>query len=121
MKKGFALGWAITFTFDAIDNKKFRTFTNFRTSFTKTFLTTNLNAKALTCLQSISQTKDEILPYINEFKVTAYLSSIADQTVLISLFAEGLNLVLIHHIYSMNSVPTIINEWYTKVKRFQAQ
>ena len=121
MKKGSALGWAIIFTSDAIDNKKFGTFADFKNSLTKAFLTTNLKAKALTCLQSIAQIKDEILPYINEFKVTTHLSGIVNQTILISLFTEGLNPALMCHIYSMNLVPTTIDEWYTKAKRFQAQ
>ena len=121
MKKGSALGWATTFTSNAINNKKFETFTNFKNSLTKAFLTTDLKAKALAHLQSIAQTKDKILPYINEFKIAAHLSGIVNQTVLISLFAEGLNPALMHHIYSMDSIPSTINEWYTKAERFQAQ
>ena len=121
MKKGSALGWATTLTFDAINNKKFGTFANFKTSLIKTFLTTDLKTKALAHLQSITQTKDKILPYINEFKVAAHLSKTVDQTIPISLFTEGLNPALMHCIYSMDSVPTTINEWYTKAERFQAQ
>ena len=121
VKKKSTLGWTTTFTSDAIDNKKFGTFTNFKNSLTKAFLTTDLKVKALVCLQSIAQTKDKILPYINEFKITAHLSRIVDQTVLISLFAEGLNPALMHHIYSMDSVPTTIDEWYTIAERYQVQ
>ena len=121
MKKGSALGWATTFTSDAIDNKKFRTFADFKNSLTKAFLTTDLKTKALTHLQFITQTRDEILPYINKFKIAAHLSRIVNQTVLISLFTEGLNPVLMHRIYSMDSVSTTIDEWYTKAKKFQAQ
>ena len=121
MKKESALGWATTFTSDAIDKKKFGTFANFKNFLIKASLTTNLKAKALTYLQSIAQTKDKILLYINKFKIAAHLSRIVDQTILISLFTEGLNPALICCIYSMNSVPTTIDKWYTKAKRFQAQ
>ena len=118
MKKGSALRWAIIFTSNAIDNKKFRTFANFKNSLTKAFLTTDLKVKPLACLQSIAQTKDEILPYINKFKIAAHLSGIVNQTILISLFTEGLNPALMHCIYSMDLVPTTIDEWYTKAERF---
>ena len=50
IKKGSILGWATTFTSDTINNKKFGTFTDFKNSLTKAFLTTDLKAKALTCL-----------------------------------------------------------------------
>ena len=110
IKKGSTLEWATTFTSDAIDNKKFRTFADFKNSLTKAFLTTDLKVKALTHLQFIAQTRDEILPYINEFKIAVHLSGIVDQTILISLFAEGLNPALMCHIYSMDSVPTTIDE-----------
>ena len=50
------------FTSDAINNKKFKTFADFK------------NSLILACLQSIAQTKNKILPYINEFKIAAYLS-----------------------------------------------
>ena len=106
MKKGSTLGWATTFTSDAIDNKKFKTFTDFKNSLTKAFLTTNLKAKALACLQSITQIKDEILPYINKFKITVHPSGIVNQTDLISLFAEELNPALMHCIYSMDFIPS---------------
>ena len=121
MKKRSALGWATIFTSNAIDNKKFRIFANLKVFLTKAFLTTDLKAKALAHLQSIAQTKDEIFPYINKVKITAHLSGIVDQTILISLFAKGLNPALICYIYSMNSVSTTIDKWYTKAERFQAQ
>ena len=47
MKKGSILGWATTFTSNAIDNKKFGTFADFKNSLTKAFLITDLKAKAL--------------------------------------------------------------------------
>ena len=90
MKKGSALGWTTIFTSDTINNKKFGTSTDFKNSLTKAFLTTDLKAKALVHLQFITQTKDEIFLYINEFKITVHLSGIVDQIVLISLFTEGL-------------------------------
>ena len=121
MRKGPTLGWAITFTADAIDNNKFGTFPDFVTTLKTTFLTTDLKGRALATLQSLVQHKDNVLGYINEFKVTAHLSGVTDQTVLIRLFSEGLNPALMHHIYSMDSVPTTINDWYTKAERFQAQ
>ena len=67
-----------TFTSDTINNKKFGTSTDFKNSLTKAFLTTDLKAKALAHLQFITQTKDEILSYINEFKITVHLSGIVD-------------------------------------------
>ena len=121
VKKGPALGWATTFTTDAINNNKFGTFPDFVSSLKTTFLTTDLKGKALATLQSLIQHKDNMLGYINEFKVTTHLSGVTDQTVLIHLFSEGLNPVLMCCIYSMDSIPTIIEDWYTKAERFQAQ
>ena len=54
MKKGSVLGWATTFTFNTINNNKFRIFADFKNFLIKAFLTTNLKTKALACLQSIT-------------------------------------------------------------------
>ena len=121
MRKGPAFEWATTFTADAINNNKFGTFPDFITTLKTTFLTTNLKGRALVTLQSLVQHKDNVLGYINEFKVATHLSGVTDQTVLICLFSEGLNPALMRRIYSMDSVPTTINDWYTKAERFQAQ
>ena len=110
MRKGPALGWATMFTTDAIDNNKFRTFPDFVTTLKTTFLTTDLKRRAFATLQSLVQHKDNVLGYINEFKVAAHLSGVTDQIVLIRLFSEGLNPVLMRCIYSMDSVPTTIND-----------
>ncbi|KAF8557691.1 hypothetical protein OG21DRAFT_1481937 [Imleria badia] len=106
MKKGTAQGWATTFTTDTIKLKKFGTFDDF---------------KALETLQSLNQNGDDILGYINQFKVAAHQSGLTDHSVLIHFFSEGLNPGLMKHIYTMDTVPDKIEAWYTKAEAFQAQ
>ncbi|KAF8549127.1 hypothetical protein OG21DRAFT_1421859 [Imleria badia] len=82
MKKGTAQGWATTFTADAIQLKKFGTFDNFIKSIETTFCTTDIKGKALGILQSLNQDGDDILGFINQFKVAAHHSGITDASVL---------------------------------------
>ncbi|KAF8551906.1 hypothetical protein OG21DRAFT_1417089, partial [Imleria badia] len=121
MKKETAQGWAATFTADAIKLKKFGTFDNFVKSLETTFCTINIKGKALGTLQSLNQDSDDILGYINQFKVAAHQSGLTDHSVLICFFSEGLNPGLMKHIYTMDTVPDEIEAWYMKAEAFQAQ
>ncbi|KAF8546709.1 hypothetical protein OG21DRAFT_1426311, partial [Imleria badia] len=121
MKKGTAQGWAATFTADTIKQKKFGTFDDFVVSLETTFCTTEIKGKALGTLQTLNQDGDDILGYINQFKVTAHQSGLTDHSVLIRFFSKGLNPGLMKRIYTMDIVPNKIEAWYTKAKAFQAQ
>ncbi|KAF8547390.1 hypothetical protein OG21DRAFT_1379626, partial [Imleria badia] len=121
MKKGTAQGWAATFTTDTIKLKKFETFDDFVKSLEATFCTIDIKGKALGILQSLNQDGDDILGFINQFKVAAHQSGLTDHSVLIRFFSEGLNPRLMKQIYTMDSVPDKIEAWYTKAEAFQAQ
>ncbi|KAF8547327.1 hypothetical protein OG21DRAFT_1425038 [Imleria badia] len=118
MKKGTAQGWATTFTADAIKLKKFGTFDNFVKLLEATFYTTDIKGKALGTLQSLNQDGDDILGFINQFKVAAHQSGLTNHSVLICFFSEGLNPGLMKQIYTMDTVPDKIEAWYTKAEAF---
>ncbi|KAF8557461.1 hypothetical protein OG21DRAFT_1378544, partial [Imleria badia] len=121
IKKGTTQGWAATLTADAIQLKKFGTFNDFVKSMEATFCTTDIKGKALGILQSLNQDGDDILGFINQFKVAAHQSGLTDHSVLICFFSEGLNRGLMRHIYTMDTIPDKIEAWYTKAEAFQAQ
>ncbi|KAF8546249.1 hypothetical protein OG21DRAFT_1427588, partial [Imleria badia] len=121
IKKGTAKGWVTTFTADAIKLKKFGTFDDFVKLLETTFCTSNIKGKALGTLQSLNQDGDDILGYINQFKVATHQSGLTDHSVLICFFSEGLNPGLMKCIYTMDTVPNKIEAWYTKAEAFQAQ
>ncbi|KAF8546947.1 hypothetical protein OG21DRAFT_1425826 [Imleria badia] len=121
MKKGTAQGWAATFTADAIKLKKFGTFNDFVNLLETTFCTTDIKGKALGTLQTLNQDGDDILGYINQFKVAAHQSGLTDHSVLIHFLSKALNPGLMKQIYTMDTVPNKIEAWYTKAEAFQAQ
>ncbi|KAF8547713.1 hypothetical protein OG21DRAFT_1424289, partial [Imleria badia] len=117
MKKGTTQGWAATFTADAIQLKKFGTFDDFVKLLKAIFCTTNIKGKALGTLQSLNQDSDDILRFINQFKVATHQSGLTNHSVLIHFFSKGLNPGLMKHIYTMDTVPDKIEAWYMKAEK----
>lgn len=123
MKNGSAATWANTFRTKvlAASPPSFGTFEDFVKIFKKTFQHEDLVAKALHWMQSTRTKLSDINTYIAEFKNYAALSEVSDDVVLISFFARGIPDSLRQRIFSMDTPPTTIEEWYSKAVHFVVQ
>ena len=84
------------------------------------FLISDIPGNAQAKLQTLKQTgrADE---YIGQFWILAQWSKITKETVLIKYFMEGLKPKLLEKIYSLQTIPTTIKNWYSHACRFDNQ
>ena len=59
--------------------------------------------------------------YISKFQNNVALSKITDNNVLIGYFSSGIPTPLMQRIYSMETVPDQIDDWYKRAQKFQTQ
>lgn len=128
MTKGSTLTWTATFRQKAIAGTTITmgTFHSFVTEFKKSFEHHNIIGNAIAwlshkCMTSKSNgTFEPSLPiYISGFQNHITQSKITDHNVLISFFSTGIPSGLMKQIYSMETIPITINDWYKKALTFQ--
>ena len=84
------------------------------------FLISDIPGNARAKLRTLKQTgrADE---YVGQFRILAQRSKITDETTLIEYFMEGLKPKLLEKIYSLQTIPTTIENWYSHACRFDNQ
>ena len=125
MKKGSAATWAEVRHQQGLTTLSFGTFTQFQTDFETTFVNTNATREAISWLSTTRiNSGEQLQEYINMFKlnvVRAQYNELKDATTLISYFLAGLPTWIMHHIQTMDMVPTTLAGWYEKAAHFRLQ
>ena len=131
MTKGSALTWAATFCENAIDATgiiTLGTYSDFITKFNKAFKQRDITGTAIAWLTTkwMVLKKDwtyshPLNQYISEFQNHIVQADIKGSNVLIGYFLAGIPPFLMWHIMSMDTVPSTIQEWYSKAIHFQIQ
>ena len=128
MTKGAAQTWAATFRQKAITGATISmgTFDNFVKEFRTAFEHHDIVGNAISWLthkRMISKNNGTFEPplttYIATFQNHVAQSRITDHNVLIRFFLAGIPSGLMKSIYSMETVPTTIDDWYKKALTFQ--
>ena len=131
MTKGSALTWAATFcenSIDATGTITLGTCSNFVTKFNEDFKQRDVTRTTITWLTTkwMALKKDQtysppLNQYVSEFQNHVIQVNIKDPNVLIGYFSTGIPPSLMWQIMSMDTIPTTIQEWYSKVIHFQTQ
>ena len=128
MTKGAAQIWAATFRQKAITGATIfmGTFDNFMKEFRAAFEHHDVVGNTISWLthkRMISKNNGTFEPplttYIAAFQNHVAQSRITDHNVLIGFFSAGIPSRLMKSIYSMETVPTTIEDWYKKALTFQ--
>ena len=85
-----------------------------------TFLISDIPGNAQAKLWTLKQT-GRANEYIGQFQILAQQSKITDETALIEYFMEGLKPKLLEKIYSLQTIPTTIKNWYSHACWFDNQ
>ena len=103
-----------------------RTFKNFVDKFKKSFEHHNVIRNAISWLahkQMISKSNGTFEPsltmYISSFQNHVSQSKIVNHAILIGFFSAGIPSGIMMSIYSMETLPATINNWYKKALTFQ--
>ena len=56
--------------------------------------------------------------YTSQFRVLAGKAKITDNKTLIEYFMEGINQGILAKIFGMETLPTTIDQWYTRASKF---
>ena len=122
MTKGSARFWVLTETEATLarNPQSFGSWNNFLTRFNASFILENIKDQAIACL-STARTSDKLplLKYISKFKNNTALSKIKNENVLINFFSWGIPTQIMRRIYSMDTVPTTVEKWYTQALHFK--
>ena len=131
MTKGSALTWATTFhenSVDATDTIILGTYPNFITKFNEDFKQRDVTRTTITWLTTKRMVlkKDQtysppLNQYVSEFQNHVTWANIKDPNILIGYFSTGIPPSLMQQIMSMDTIPTTIQEWYSKAIHFQTQ
>lgn len=122
MTKGSAGLWALTETETALKRnpQSFGSWNNFLTRFNNCFILENTKDQAIAWL-STARTSDKIplLKFISKFKNNAALSEIKNEDTLINFFLRGIPTQIMKRMYSMDTIPTTVQKWYTQALHFK--
>ena len=124
MREGLAATWASTFTKKALALAipDLGTWIAFEADFKTSFIHVNVKNEAIAWLTTTIVTKNLLLgDYISQFKNNVALSEITHEDTLINFFSRGIPIPLMKRIYSMDTVPTKIDDWYAKAIHFKTQ
>ena len=131
MTKGFALTWAATFWENSVNTTGtviLGTYVNFIAKFNKDFKQRDVTEAAIAWLTTKRMVlkKDQtysppLNQYVSEFQNHITWANIKDPNVLIRYFSAGIPPSLMRWIMSMDTIPTTIQEWYSKAIHFQTQ
>ena len=128
MTKGAAQIWAATFRQKAITGATISmgTFNDFMKEFRAAFKHHDIVGNAISWLTQKRMTSKNngtfeppLTMYIATFQNHIAQSRITDHNVLIRFFSAGIPSRLMKSIYSMETVPTTIDDWYKKALTFQ--
>ena len=124
MKEGSAAIWASTITKKALalTIPTLGTWTAFLADFQTSFIHIDVKNVAIAWLTTTSVTKNlPLRDYISQFKNLVALSKITHEDTLINFSSRGIPAPLMKQIYSMDTVPTKIDKWYTHAIHFKTQ
>ena len=106
----------------------FGSFADFITAFETSFKQRDVTGTAIAWLTTMQMTRKRdgsynppLTKYISMFQNNIALATITDHNVLIGYFSAGIPLPLMKQIMSMDTVPTKVEEWYSKAIHFQTQ
>ena len=123
MNSGPAQAWKesfITQKTDANGNMNLGTWVACKEALENAFLISDIPGNARAKLQTLKQT-GRANEYVGQFWILAQQSKITDETTLIEYFMEGLKPKLLEKIYSLQTIPTTIENWYSHACRFDNQ
>ena len=124
MKEGSAATWASTFTKKALSlpTPTLGTWTAFHNDFKTLFIHIDVKNEAINWLATTLSAKCPSLgDYISQFKNQVALSEITHEDTLINFFSRGIPAPLMKWIFGMDTVPTKIDDWYTRAINFKTQ
>ena len=124
MKEGSASTWASTATKHALAKTPAdcRTWGTFLADFKTLCVHADVKNEAIAWLTTTTIAKNlQLGDYISQFKNNAALSEINNDDALINFFSQGIPASLMRRIYSMDTIPTTMQEWYTRAIHFKTQ
>ena len=130
MTKGSAVTWVTTLQTSCISGMTilFGSFTDFVTAFETSFKQRDMTSTAMAWLTTTRMTRKQdssynppLTKYISTFQNNIALATITDHNVLIGYFSAGISPPLMKRIMTMDTVPTKVEEWYSKAIHFQIQ
>lgn len=122
MTEGLAGLWELTETETALrkNPQSFRSWNDFLARFNTSFILENTKDQAIAWLSTAKvNDKLDLLEYISKFKNNAALSGIKNGDALINFFSRGILTQIMKRIYSMDTVPTTVDKWYTQALHFK--
>ena len=122
MKEGSAATWASTTTKKALayNSPNLGTWADFFSNFKTSFIHTNVKNESITWLTTTLVSKTlPLRDYISQFKNHIALSTITNEDALINFFLRGIPIPLMKRIYTMDTVPTKVDDWYTHTMHFK--
>ena len=122
MTEGLAGLWALTETETTLKRnpQSFGSWNNFLDGFNTSFILENTKDQAIAWFSTArTSNKLPLLEYISKFKKNAALSEIKNEDALINFFSRGIPTQIMRRIYSMDTVPTTIEKWYTQALHFK--
>jgi Retrotransposon gag protein len=123
MTKGTAKAWKEAFIQDIISGptKSFGTYNDFLKNIEKSFAAADVEGDARAVLRQLRQGNGTVDDYISQFRILAGRAKITDETTLIEYFMEGLNVGILQKIFSQQTIPKKMNEWYEQSSKYDAQ
>ena len=130
MTKGSALTWTATFQTNCISGTtiSFGSFTDFVSAFETSFKQRDVTGTTVAWLTTTRMTKRRdgtyslsLTNYISTFHNNVALATITDHNILIGYFSTSIPPFLMKRIMSMDTVPSKVDEWYSKAIHFQTQ
>ena len=122
MMEGAAGLWATTFITKALKSTppNFGSYVNFLTEFKESFIQENAKDQAIAWLTNtrVSNTLP-LVDYISQFKNNTVLSEIANEDTLINFFSRGIPVPIMRRIFSMDTVPSMVDKWYSQAMHFK--
>ena len=122
MTKGLAGLWELTKTETALrrNHQSFRSWNDFLARFNASFILENTKDQAIAWLSTAKvNDKLNLLEYISKFKNNAALGGIKNEDALINFFSRGIPTQIMKRIYSIDTVPTTVDKWYTQALHFK--
>ena len=124
MKEGSAATWASTIMKKALalNPPTLGDWTTSTNEFKMSFIHIDVKNEAIAWLtNNIVLNKLPLRDYISQFKNQVALREITHEDTLINFFSRGLPPSLVKRIYRMDTVPTKIDDWYTRAINFKTQ
>ena len=123
LKKGTALTWKESWAQEklATTTPDLGTFTDFKNELKKAFSAADTEGDARAKLRQLRQGKNPVDEYVAEFRILAGKAKMKDDKALTEYFMEGINTGILQKIFASETLPTTIEEWYTRASKHDAQ